>query len=1005
VGDMRRACFLSFLVLFFLLGGYVRTSAMQCEVPPFISQVVEPNILIVFDTSGSMANAIWIESYDRGVDHSQWRLPADEDQVIFAKAEGSCYIDHNRISYDSRSGRVKLRYKKAREGATDICSGGGYLTQWSDTDGSFYFDRDEGEFIDKEDYESGNAQHVKVFLPYATYSVDPGSDTGNYTTWYDYDYLNWIFYDSTQAHRDSLKQQQDDPEQRALLTRMLVAKKVVKDLVEITEGVRFGLMRFNQNGDGGVLVAKVSSDKQPVFDGIDNVWAGGVTPLAEALEDAWDYFSDGNESPIQYWCQKNFAIIMTDGNPIMDADHLGPLKGDWDNDHGGGTEENLYEQGGSDYLDDIAYYIYENDCRTELEETQNIHTFTIGFTVVNPLLKDAAFNGNGLAGLQSEWDDPESPHYRRYFYTAMNYAELKEALDAAINEIIKRISSGTAASILSTSQRTGNRFFRARFHPETWGGFLEAFSLPYDPENPNPVWDERADGPSSLGYRAPETRRIYTALDDEPGEAEKIKRKVRFTALNKDATDADNRPLYKLLGFLDKHEAGDLIDFLRNRRFKKFRERKHKLGDIIYSTPAITRDTVYVGSNDGMVHAFDINTGMEKWAFIPNNLLKKLKDLARKDYCHEYFVDLPPVLARIRKGIESRTILICGERGGGDAYFALDVTGDEPIPLWEFRDPELGESWSIPFIGRLKISQGEWKLAAFFGSGFKGSPPRENIYAVDVEGGGVIGKVELNGPPGDPVNSPRVVDSDDDGFVDLLYVGDLGGKVFKVSLDSDPASWSNKQLFTAESGQPISIPMSLAFYDADPSHLFVYFGTGKYYTVEDRVDNTPQSFYAVKDNGNPVAKGSLTNQTTACNSAEGSQGWYIDLVANPGERVTASPLVAGGIVFFTTFEPDLEDPCKCGGTSRLYAVQYDTGCPPTSPVLDINGDGRVDEGDVIGGEVPRSITIGYGLPSDIMFNPTDSQLIIQTSDTTVHAITVKLLGGRIGVHAWRQVFR
>ena len=119
--------------------------------------------------------------------------------------------------------------------------------------------------------------------------------------------------------------------------------------------------------------------------------------------------------------------------------------------------------------------------------------------------------------------------------------------------------------------------------------------------------------------------------------------------------------------------------------------------------------------------------------------------------------------------------------------------------------------------------------------------------------------------------------------------------------------------------------------------------------------------------------------------------------------MTASPLVAGGIVFFTTFEPDVEDPCKCGGTARLYAVQYNTGCAPDSPVLDVNGDGVVDEGDRVGGAVPRSIIIGHGLPSDVIFNPVDNQIIIQTSDTTVHAIAVKLVGERIRIHTWRQV--
>jgi type IV pilus assembly protein PilY1 len=947
-----------------------------------------------------MANAIWIDSYDRGVDHSEWRLPAVGDQIIFAKDDGTCYIDHNRVSYDSSSRRVKLKYKKAKPGSTELCSGEQYYTQWSETDGYFYFDREKGVFIEKKDYESWNPKHIRIFLPYATYSVNPGSDTGSYTTWYDYDYLNWLFYDSTQADRDALKRQHDDPDQRALLTRIVVAKQVVKDLVETTEDVRFGFMSFN-GSHGGSLDAEVSSDKKPVLDAVDSVWATGSTPLAETLEDAWDYFSDARESPVQWWCQKNFVILMTDGYPSLDADDLGPLKGDWDNDHGGGSEENLYHGNGSGYLDDIAYYIYQHDSRSDLEETQNIHTYTIGFTVVNSLLKDAAFNGNGLAGLQGEWDDPKSPHYRRYFYTATNYTELKEALSAAMNEIIHKISSGTAVSVVSTSRQTSNKLFRAKFLPEEWRGYLEAFKLPYNLGD-KPIWDAGF----KLKERAPATRYIFTAMDAQPGAPTEMREKVLFTEANSETQDADNRKLSELLGAADDAEAKKIIRYIRGSSESDYRDRNGwKLGDIAYSSPVVFGNRVYLGANDGMLHALDIDTGEEVWAFIPNNLLGKLKDLARKDYCHEYFVDLSPVIARIRKGAELKTILICGERGGGDAYFALDVTGDAPVPLWEFREKELGESWSVPFIGRVRIGESERKWVALFGSGVENKGPKGNLYAIDVEEGKIIGRMALNGPPSDPINSPVAIDSDDNGLLDFIYAGDLEGKVFKVTLDSDPAAWSKGLLFTALPAQPISIPISLAFYDANPNHLFVYFGTGKYFTMDDRVDTTTQSFYAVKDNGAPVARGNLTDQTSGCGSAGESQGWYIDFVENSGERVTASPLVAGGIVFFTTFEPDIKDPCKAGGIARLYAVQYDTGCPPESPVLDVNGDGVVDEGDKIGGAVPRSIIIGHGLPSDIIFNPADNQIIIQTSDTTIHAITVKLLGERIKIDSWRQVFR
>jgi len=131
---MKRPFILSFLVLSLLIGGATNISAMTCETPPFITRVVVPNILIIFDNSGSMASAIWIDSYDRSVDHTGWRLPADGDQIIFSKTAGDCYIDHNRVSYDSKSRKVKLRYKKAKPGSTNICSGDQYYTQWSETD-------------------------------------------------------------------------------------------------------------------------------------------------------------------------------------------------------------------------------------------------------------------------------------------------------------------------------------------------------------------------------------------------------------------------------------------------------------------------------------------------------------------------------------------------------------------------------------------------------------------------------------------------------------------------------------------------------------------------------------------------------------------------------------------------------------------------------------------------------------------------------------------------------
>ena len=1013
---MKSQCLIVSLITFLVLGT-LPAFGMVCETPPFITQAVMPNILIIFDNSGSMGNAIWIDSYNRSIDHSQWRLPADEDQIIFAKEKGTCYIDHNRVTYDSSVEKVKLKYKKAAEDSTDICSGGGddgsqYETQWSDTDGYFYFDREEGEFISKSEYE-GDDGEIKIFFPYATYSVDPSSSTGSYSTWYDYDYMNWLFYDSTKAQRDALKQQHDDPNQRALLTRILVAKKVVRDLVENTDGVRFGFMEFD-GSHGGTLSAEVSSVKQPVLDAIDNVWATGSTPLAETLEDAWEYFSDPAKSPIQYWCQKNFVILMTDGYPSLDANELGPLKGDWDNDSGGGSpepnEEDRYHGNGSDYLDDIAYYIYQNDLfPTTMEGKQKIDTYTIGFTIVNPLLKDTAFNGNGLAGLQGEWDNPLSPHYHRYFYTAQNYTELKEALGAAFNEIINKISSGTAVAVQSTSTEGKKRLLRAKFLPEVWWGYMEAFQLPYS-QGDYPLWE--AGG--KLKDRAEADRYIFTAVDDKKGPGIEIKRKVLFTEANSAAEHVDHQKLSDLLGAADDAEAQKIIRYIRGTSVDGYRDRMGwKLGDIAFSTPVISGDMAYVGANDGMIHAFDIDTGEEMWAFIPNNLLPKLKDLTRLDYCHEYFVDLSPKVADMYVGGVRKKVLVGGERGGGDVFFALDITDPSPDgvqPMWQFSDPYLGESWTIPVIGRCWLKDAE-RWVALIGSAEGNQDTKGYLFAVDVLTGKKMGtQLCLTGAPENMMPSLRAIDSNYDGFTDRVFVGCLQEKLFVVEIGpgDDPKFWKSTHILTtgnAGNFQPITVPTSLSLYlEGGETFVMAYFGTGKYYTLDDRTDLSLQSFYAVKDNAVKVGRGGLADQTNAavCEDILGGFGWYIDLVEGPGERVISSAFVAGGYVFFVTFQPS-DDPCEAGGIARLYCVKYDNGCVPDVPVIDITGDGIVDDNDKIGGAVPRHIEIGYGVPSDVVFNPSESSIIIQTSDTTIHQFKVNLGSYNFTVHSWREV--
>jgi type IV pilus assembly protein PilY1 len=296
--------------------------------------------------------------------------------------------------------------------------------------------------------------------------------TGNYVTRYDYNYMNWLFYHSTQADRDELKAQFDDPNKRALLTRVLAAKQVIHDLIDEHHPIRFGLMGFD-GSVGGTIIRNIPSSDAAVHAAIDNLWVGGSTPLAEALEDAWDFFADSSSLPVDAWCRENFVIIMTDGLPQQDADNLSAyLKKDFDGDHGGteangwtGDEENLFAGQGSGYLDDVAYYMEINDARPEEQGFQNVTTHTIGFTVQNSLLEDTATNGAGL------------------YETAFNVDELDEAFDAIVAGILAESTSYSAPVVpISQMEKTtaGNYIYLALFKPTEnafWKGNIKKLGI------------------------------------------------------------------------------------------------------------------------------------------------------------------------------------------------------------------------------------------------------------------------------------------------------------------------------------------------------------------------------------------------------------------------------------------------------------------------------------------------------------------------------------------------
>ena len=195
--------------------------------------------------------------------------------------------------------------------------------------------------------------------------------------------------------------------------------------------------------------------------------------------------------------------------------------------------------------------------------------------------------------------------------------------------------------------------------------------------------------------------------------------------------------------------------------------------------------TIYVGANDGMLHAVKDSDGKESFSIIPKNLLGKLKELAKT---HEFFVDSSPRAYDALIGGAWKTVLVSGERGGGNYYFAVDITDpSSPQVLWEWTDPagRLGFTWSRPEIGWVRLN-GKEKFVAFVGGGYSSTDNVGNtFYVVDIETGTKLRGFDVGDKSNKIPAGATAFDSDLDGRVNGVYFGDINGTLWKIKIDKE----------------------------------------------------------------------------------------------------------------------------------------------------------------------------------------------------------------------------
>lgn len=617
---------------------------------------------------------------------------------------------------------------------------------------------------------------------------------------------------------------------------------------------------------------------------------------------------------------------------------------------------------------------------------------------------------------------------RGTYFSASDPSTLAAGLTGALQSV-DALTRDTAAATTSNPNLVpgDNYIFASTFRSADWYGDLERFTvdLATGLVGTAPDWQARAQ------LDANTTRTIYTY--DSTNATTRLRpflwanltatEQAWFTRNYLSTSASPTLSQFCLTGITclsaaNQTAAGDgptLVNYLRGDRTNEgqpaqttryFRQRTSVLGDIVNSeavyvkvprfnytdtgyatfksTNAARQAVVYVGSNDGMLHAFNADTGAELWAYVPQMLLPKLYRLADKEYParHEYYVDGSPTQADVRFADGTwHTILIGGLGGGGRGYFALDITNPaSPRALWEFgrgaaiNDDNVGYTYGKPEVA--KLANGRW--AVFLTSGYNNVNPGDGqgrLYILDPETGAAVitgtpsiatGAGSSTGtvagicstapcPSGLAQIRTWVENAEYDNTTTRVYGGDLFGNLWRFDVNNSipPSGYEAVALATlrntAGAAQPLTARPELGKVGG---RSVVFVGTGRYLGATDLADTSQQSIYAIRDDlgatgwGNPRADAAFVQQTlstgtcpvgqltcslneqtrTASNNPvnfASDHGWYVDL---PGtrERANTDPQLALGTLAVSTNLPD-GSACSVGGTSFLNFFDYRTG--------------------------------------------------------------------------------
>lgn len=1030
------------------------------DIPMAVKNNVPPNFMFMIDNSGSMSNIVPTAPFDAA--------------VTYASGSASCPA--------ATTGANNIVIPAAGTAVTINIVLGVPYARISGTDRQHTSQTSSGNRV--------------CFLNTAVYTASLNYPAGSYLPAdYSGNYLNWYF-GNYGGHPASGWVTRKRVTTGSVQTRLEIAKTSAVEIMNTLQvttppSVRVGLSTYNTatSGDGGQFLRGVadftSTQRADLITSINALSPFGNTPLAETLADIGRYMATGytgnitagdvsgvsiddflrqnsrasclrgatctgNDAvpsspsvgtpnrPIQLWCQRSYAFLMTDGRPQgdqelsnntylrdYDKDCQGPLAA---NCVGGasGTVANwdrktarTYESAGSDYLDDVAKALFDVDLRPNLvspdpvgrPKKNNLLTYIIGFAdlqVLNdPLLVNAASQGGGKA----------------YFPTGPS--QLTDAFNSVITDAYAKDAAAAAVAVANAQITLNNIGYASSYRSGAWYGDLVSYSLNTSTalQTGSDIWSLR----DKLRDQTPSSRKIAT-YNGSAGVA--FAAGLSYTGQPSSLTDS-------------------IINYVRGVRTGEgttYRTRQDVLGDIINAEPVVvtygSTPIIFQGANDGMLHVVDGRTdasvatrGQELWAYVPRLVHANLADLANPDYDHRYFVDGTPAVADLSA---TSKILVSGLGKGGKGYFALDIsdyaaadqTAAAAKVLWEFSPIGMGYSFGTPLI--VKVGS-NWRVVV--PSGYDATV--HGVWVLDpaTGTGSFIAAVSASGL----AHLGKLANTAADANTRYVWGGDNNGNVYRFDLVS--LTSVRIAALTDASGslaQPVTAPPEVGTVPGSSTKFLVHVGTGRYLadadvpgsganaeatqrqTIYGLVDDTSVAIPTLPNirgtNGASCptngGDGNLVCQTltyvAATNTYQATtnavdlatkRGWYLDLPTSSvptnnnminGRMISKPALTTTGVLTLTVNIPTNVQ-CDPGGRSWFLALNSTTG---GAVPRNVGGNTYFDAG----------YFLGYALASRpvIVTTADGKRALIRMSDKTVQAPTVPEPASTAA--QWRRIY-